>query len=136
MVRVKRTGEETEVDRNVMMLLRIEEKYIRRSYTTHNSDTDDCEGIVNNNLSLDALPDDDVMTSAWLADPKELSKEVMIKLMSDEFEKLLTSREKEVYDFCVLMEGSQSEFAANSKLSISRVSKIMRSIRKKAKNFF
>ena len=41
MVRVKRTGEVSEVDREVMRILRAEEKRIRRSYGSDNTSEDE-----------------------------------------------------------------------------------------------
>ena len=41
MVRVKRTGEVSEVDRKVMRILRAEEKRIRRSYGSDNTSEDE-----------------------------------------------------------------------------------------------
>ncbi len=62
MVRVKRTGEVSEVDRKVMRILRAEEKRIRRSYGSDNTseDEDGAEKISDTVLSLDAMPEDDV----------------------------------------------------------------------------
>ena len=88
MVRVKRTGEVSEVDRKVMRILRAEEKRIRRSYGSDNSsededgaeekrirrsygsdnsseDEDGAEKISDTVLSLDAMPEDDVKSAAW-----------------------------------------------------------------------
>ena len=70
MVRVKATGEVTEVEQKIMKVLRAEEKRIRRSY----QDVDDSEKALSGNntvLSLDSLPDDEVKTAAWLADPQD-----------------------------------------------------------------
>ena len=57
MVRVKRTGEVSEVDRKVMRILRAEEKRIRRSYGSDNTseDEDGAEKISDTVLSLDSL---------------------------------------------------------------------------------
>ena len=57
MVRVKRTGEVSEVDRKVMRILRAEEKRIRRSYGSDNTseDEDGAEKISDTVLSLDCL---------------------------------------------------------------------------------
>ena len=54
MVRVKRTGEVSEVDRKVMRILRAEEKRIRRSYGSDNTseDEDGAEKISDTVLSL------------------------------------------------------------------------------------
>ncbi|MFR1826659.1 MAG: hypothetical protein ACLSXD_07975 [Lawsonibacter sp.] len=70
MVRVKRTGEVSEVDRKVMRILRAEEKRIRRSYGSDNTseDEDGAEKLSDTVLSLDAMPEDDVKSAAWLAD--------------------------------------------------------------------
>ena len=56
MVRVKNTGEVTEVDREVMKILRTEEKRLRRSYGFDNSseDEDGVEYPSDAVLSLDA----------------------------------------------------------------------------------
>ena len=56
MVRVKRTGEVSEVDRKVMRILRAEEKRIRRSYGSDSTseDEDSAEKSSDSVLSLDA----------------------------------------------------------------------------------
>ena len=66
MVRVKLTGEVTEVDREVMKSLRAEEKKLRRSYGTVGTSDDENgeEKSSDTVLSLDALPEDDVKSSA------------------------------------------------------------------------
>ena len=138
MVRVKSTGEVTEVDRKVMKIIRAEEKRIRRSYDSDNSseDEDGVEYPSDAVLSLDALPDDDVKVVAWLADPHDFILEIQSADLEKEFRQKLTDRERDVYDFCIHIGGSQQEYANNSGLSISRVCKIIAAIRKKAKNFF
>lgn len=68
MVRVKSTGEVTEVDRKVMKILRVEEKWLRRSYGSDSASENE-DGAENNSnpvLSLDAMPEDDVKSAAWL----------------------------------------------------------------------
>ena len=62
MVRVKDTGETTEVDREVMKALRNEEKKLRRSYDTGlECDSEDSyETQPSNVLYVDAVPEDDV----------------------------------------------------------------------------
>ena len=55
MVRVKATGEVTEVGREVMKALRAEEKRMRRSFAVESLDDEQVEGG-NTVLSLDALP--------------------------------------------------------------------------------
>ena len=134
MVRIKLTGEVTEVARDVMKILRAEEKKLRRSFTGEASeDGEDGNETV---LSLDALPDDDVKSAAWLTDPHDFVKEVAFEQIEAEFIKGLTLREKEVYLFCIRDGYTQQEYAEFSGLSVSRVCKLMTAIRKKAKNFF
>lgn len=137
MVRVKSTGEVTEVDREVMKVLRVEEKKMRRSLKPEaKSDYDEENEIADTLLSLDSLPDDDIRTSAWLADNGDVADEVFVKMQEAEFIKQLTEREREAYLFCIQGGGEQHEYAALSGLSVSRVCKIIGAIRKKAKKFF
>ena len=138
MVRVKATGETTEVDREVMKTLRNEEKKLRRSYDTGGtSDSEDGEETQPSSvLSLDAVPEDEVNAPSWLADPHDFTNEVVTKMQEAEFMEQLTEREREVFLFCIQCGGSQQEYAASSGLSISRVCKLVAAIRKKAKIFF
>ena len=86
MVRVKRTGEVSEVDRKVMRILRAEEKRIRRSYGSDNTseDEDGAEKISDTVLSLDAMPEDDVKSAAWLADSRDCMEELITALKEKE----------------------------------------------------
>lgn len=138
MVRIKRTGEVTEVDRDVMRILRAEEKRIRRSYGADNNVDQKEENESHNEsiLSLDALPDDEVKSAAWLADPNDFLKEFIVQMQEEAFIEELTEREKDVYFFCIKDGCSQQDYADQSGLSVSRVSKIIAAIRKKAKKFF
>lgn len=137
MVRIKLTGEITEVDREVMKALRAEEKKLRRSMTGVPVPSAE-DGEATTILSLDyvSYEDGEEMSPAWLADPQDLTSEVVTEMMEADFIRSLTSREKEVYTFCIRNGGEQQEYAAMSGLSISRVSKIIAAIRKKAKIFF
>lgn len=66
MVRVKATGEITEVERSVMQALRSEEKRLRRAISPEQGEHRD--GMSKPTiLSLDVLPED-VGDSSWLAD--------------------------------------------------------------------
>ena len=83
MVRVKRTGEVSAVDRKVMRILRAEEKRIRRSYGSDNTseDEDGAAKISDTVLSLDAMPEDDVKSAAWLADSRDCMEELILSLI-------------------------------------------------------
>ena len=104
MVRVKATGETTEVDREVMKALRNEEKKLRRSYDTGGaSDSEDGEETQPSSvLSLDAVPEDEVNAPTWLADPHDFTNEVVTKIQEAEFMEQLTAREREVFLFCIM----------------------------------
>ena len=97
MVRVKRTGEVSEVDRKVMRILRAEEKRIRRSYGSDNTseDEDGAEKISDTVLSLDAMPEDDVKSAAWLADSRDCMEELITALKEKELLSILTEKQSE-----------------------------------------
>ena len=58
MVRVKRTGEVSEVDRKVMRILRAEEKRIRRSYGSDNTSEDEDGALSLEEVFTELLPHD------------------------------------------------------------------------------
>ena len=118
MVRVKRTGEVSEVDRKVMRILRAEEKRIRRSYGSDNTseDEDGAEKISDTVLSLDAMPEDDVKSAAWLADSRDCMEELITALKEKELLSILTEKQRELY-LAMTREGkaSASELHLTSK---------------------
>ena len=103
MVRVKATGETTEVDREVMKALRNEEKKLRRSYDTGGaSDCEDSEDAQPSTvLSLDAVPEDDVKASAWLESPEKMEEDIITGLLEQEFIRSLTKPQLDVYMNCI-----------------------------------
>ena len=136
MVRVKLTGEVTEVDRNVMKALRAEEKRLRRSYTGSNSDDiEEAEGN-SSTLSLDALPEDDVKASAWLADPRDFTEEVTTAMLEQDFLRILTDTQRDIFTK-VLREGMKPyDYAKANGVSASSVTQHIQAIRIKAKKYF
>ena len=138
MVRVKRTGEVSEVDRKVMRILRAEEKRIRRSYGSDNSseDEDGAEKISDTVLSLDAMPEDDVKTAAWLADSYDLAKEVTMQLMVKTFYAGLTEKQRGVFEHCMIAGESLSSYAREIGVDYTTVQETRNTLRKKFKKFF
>lgn len=138
MVRVKRTGEVSEVDRKVMRILRAEEKRIRRSYGSDNTseDEDGAEKISDTVLSLDAMPEDDVKTAAWLADSYDLAKEVTMQLMVKTFYAGLTEKQRGVFEHCMIAGESLSSYAREIGVDYTTVQETRNALRKKFKNFF
>ena len=134
MVRVKLTSEVTEVERDVMKLLRAEEKKLRRSFTGSSSDEkEDAEQSV---LSLELLPDDDVKAAAWLADPHDLLNEVTMKLHEAEFRKSLTERQLDVYEKCLLGGMTIREYARKNNIDVRAVFDAKAAVQKKFEKVF
>lgn len=136
MVRIKLTGEVTEVDREVMKILRAEEKKMRRSYEKTLLDAINTEENRSMFLSLDALPDESVTSSAWLADPKDVTSEVVTNVMIKDFKQSLCPLYLSVFEHCILDGMTVREYAATYRISKSYVSKIERAVRADLKKFF
>lgn len=129
MVRIKLTGEVTEVARDVMKLLRAEEKKMRRSFA--GDATENGKTI----LSLDELPED-VKSPAWLVDPQDLMDEVAMKFLEVEFRKSLTDRQLDVYEECLLGGMSFREYARKNKINIRSVFDAKAAVQKKFEKIF
>ena len=107
MVRVKITGEVTEVDREVMKILRLEEKQMRRGGTS--SDPDDAKPQTI--LFLDVVNEEDVEGPAWLINPHDYIQESATKRWIIAFRKTLTANQREVFDEVILGGMSVRKFA-------------------------
>ena len=107
MVRVKITGEVTEVDRKVMRILRAE----------------------------DALPED-VADSCWLADARDYTEEITTKLLERKLRESLTPIQYGIYQACILNGVSYKAYADQMGVSYQSVQNAIRLIQKKAKNIF
>lgn len=138
MVRVKRTGEVTEVDHEVMKILRVEEKRLRRSYGSDSTseDEDSAEETSNPVLSLDAMPEDDVKSAAWLADPCDLAEEVTMQLMVGTFYAGLTTKQRGVFEHCMIAGESLSSYARELGVDYTTIQETRNALRKKFKKFF
>ena len=138
MVRVKSTGEVTEVDREVMKILRTEEKRLRRSYGSDSTseDEDSVEETSNPVLSLDAMPEDDVKSAAWLADPCDLAEEVTMQLMVGTFYAGLATKQRGVFEHCMIAGESLSSYARELGVDYTTVQETRNALRKKFKKIF
>lgn len=134
MVRVKSTGEVTEVGREVMKALRAEEKRLRRSFT---GEVDDGEESVSTTiLSLDSVPDDEINASAWLNDGRDFVREIVLADMVQEFRSKLTKIQCEIYEVVLIGGMKPYDFSKRKGVSASSVTQHIRAIQKKAKKFF
>lgn len=134
MVRIKRTGEVSEVDRDVFRLLRLEEKRIRREMQgVPVSGSRNTRATL---LSLDCVHDSEDLESGWLEDPNRVEDGVVFQTMEREFEKGLSTVQHEVYTLCVKGDLNYREYARMRSISSASVSCTLKQIRKKAKKFF
>ena len=136
MVRVKATGEVTEVDREIMRLLRAEEKKLRRSMT--GVPVSGCEDETATLLSLDyvSYQGGEDMAPAWLADPVSMENEVIHEILETEFLQTLTAYQREVYEACMKGGMRSVDFARLHGVSHSAIRDTKRLIIKKSKKFF
>ena len=135
MVRVKITGEITEVDREVMKVLRNEEKKLRRSMI--GAPVEGCEDTGETlsvlSLSYVSVQESEDMSPAWLADTYDMEQEVVWSMLEQDFKRSLTLRQQEVFDCCLIRGMSLSSYAREKGLDVSTVHKTKLAIRKKAK---
>ena len=132
MVRVKITGEVTEVDREVMKILRLEEKQMRRGFTS--SDPDDAKPQTI--LSLDVVNEEEVEGPAWLIDPHDYIQESATKRWIIAFRKTLTANQREVFDKVILGGMSVRKFAKLKGCNHKSVLETKNAVCKKIKNNF
>ena len=134
MVRIKATGEVTEVERTVMQVLRSEEKRFRRAMSLDQEA--DRDGISKPTiLSLDVLHED-VTDSNWLADTVDYTEEISTKLLEQRLRESLTPTQYGIYQACILNGISYKAYADQMGVSYQSVQNAIRLIQKKAKNIF
>lgn len=109
MVRIKATGEVTEVQRTVMQLLRTEEKRLRRGSRIP-QDPDLGNSSRPTILSLDVLPED-IASSQWMLDPKDYAEEISTQALEDVLRESLTPIQFSVYQACILNGSLYEEYS-------------------------
>ena len=137
MVRIKETGETCEVSRDIMRLLRSEEKKLRR--TQAGVPVSGCpEEIRASLLSLDyvSMVDAEGMSPAWLEAPSNLEEDVVTLILDEEFRKTLTPTQLDIYVACILNGISYKEYADQNGGAYHSIQKAIYLIRKKAQKFF
>ncbi len=135
MVRVKRTGEICEVNADTMRMLRAEEKRLRRSIQgAPVVGSGERETV----LSLDYVSADESgeMAPVWLEDPNDFTRDFDYQTTIDEFMKLLTTNQQEVFWACCFNEMSFKGYAQRKGIRPQSVQETIRYIKKKAEKFF
>ena len=118
-VKLKSTGETTEVSREVMRCLRNEEKKIRRAIES------EAETQI---VSLEQTGEDYLINDGFESD-------VIVGMIESEMIKTLTYRQKVVYDACIRKGIPMSEFAVENGVSKQSVQHALKFIRKKSKKY-
>ena len=134
MVRIKATGEVTEVERTVMQALRLEEKRLRRASSSEQGPNTEGKSPPTV-LSLDVLPED-VTGSRWLVDTCDYAEEISTKLLEKSLRESLTPTQYGIYQACILNGISYKAYADKMGVSYQSVQNAIRLIQKKAKNIF
>ena len=117
---------------------RAEEKRIRRSYGSDSTseDEDGAEKISDTVLSLDAMPEDDVKSAAWLADSRDCMEELITALKEKELLSILTEKQRELY-LAMTREGlTLREFARRKGIGIRAAFDLKAAVQKKFQRIF
>ncbi len=124
--KVKSTGEVTEISHEVMRFLRAEEKRVYREIEIRQK--------YGSPLSLDVSQDEE--KESWLEDHRTGTSEMETALFEEEFRNMLTPKQLEVFECCLLGNESARAYARRNAVDHKAVVKTIRSIRKKAKKYF
>jgi DNA-directed RNA polymerase specialized sigma24 family protein len=136
MVRVKRTGEECEVDLDTMRLLRAEEQALRRSLQCPKNTANGASGTATYSLDHVPLLPNEAAVSGWSTDPSDMESETMARLLTAAFRKLLTPRQLDVFEKCMLGGLSLREYSRQNGLTVNAVHETQSLIRKKFEKYF
>ena len=140
MVRVKITGEVTEVDRKVMRILRAEEKRLRRSKQgvpisgTEGKTAEERASVLS--LSYVSYEGCEDLEPYWLIDSSSMEESVMFWMSEKEFRATLTPRQLDIYLNCIIGGQSKIDYAAANNMQRQSVYNAATLIMKKAKYFF
>ena len=136
MVRVKNTGEVTEVDREVMKALRTEEKRIRRALRSNEGTVKDGIAHQTRTFSLSAVSENEMEKSDWLVDPTSDFANVEARLFVKSAMEMLSPLEQKIFSSCLLGEMPIRQFAERNGMRKSTAWDMANSIRKKLQEIF
>ena len=87
-------------------------------------------------LSLDAMPEDDVKSAAWLADSRDCMEELITALKEKELLSILTEKQRELY-LAMTREGlTLREFARRKGIGIRAAFDLKAAVQKKFHKIF
>ena len=99
-------------------------------------DEDSAEKSSDSVLSLDAMPEDDVKSAAWLADSRDCMEELITALKEKELLSILTEKQRELY-LAMTREGlTLREFARRKGIGIRAAFDLKAAVQKKFQKFF
>lgn len=136
-IRIKRTGEVTEVSDETFKLLRNEAMAMYRKqkgvpvYGKKNGKSVLMTHITM--LSIDMVED---MPAGWLSYDADIEGALHIKSVEEMLEQALTQRQLDIYQCCIQQGITAAEYARNNNVSKPFVSKTLKQIKELAKQFF
>ncbi len=122
--RVKRTGEVTEVNKEVYDFLSSENNKIGYE-----------QRVAEHPLSLSECTDEG-NNLCWLADPYRMEEALEVKELVRDFLKTLTDKQRDLFTECVINGKSQAEYANEHHLFFTTVNQRLMAIRKKFEIFY
>ena len=138
--RILSSGEVTAVSEELFKYLRAEERRYSRYIEKNTIEEKDEKGNVISSesvlLSIDFVADSADDGGVWLIDKNNTEEAIRVKLLIEDFEKLLSERQFEVFKNCMIDGLSFKEYADIIGVDKTSVRDAVNAIRKKAKNFF
>ncbi len=129
-VRIKHTGEVTEVDHTVMCVLRAAEKELRREM-----EDDENGEKPKKPLSLDYIVQDET-SEEWMADDYDFVEEIIANEMEAVFLKHLTDKQRSLYLNCMKAGVSLLKYSKDTGMNYDGLKEMKEAIRKKYKKLF
>ncbi|MFI3249522.1 MAG: hypothetical protein R3Y07_00995 [Eubacteriales bacterium] len=140
-MRIKRTGEQCEINLDTMRLLRNEEKRLRREkedilvpVKQGHKETD--RKIKISLLSLDYLDSNSSQGESALRYETDFNEGLATSIKEEGFRLQLTKRQLLVYEKCLLQGMPYEEFSELYGISVDCIRSTVRWVRKKARKFF
>ncbi len=135
-MRIKATGEKTEVNHEVLKFLRAEEKRIRRNFCKNTIKSSENNDQRNTCISLNASEIGNSDSCWWLADPRDYLDDADVRMLEQELKSKLTALQLELYEECIIEGKSLREFSREMGIDFKCAWRQQQSIQKKAKKIF